>query len=290
MYNNDGGIMMDIKLVKQLRDMTGAGMLECKKALEVTNDNIEEAVKYLEKNTAHESLNARVASKGLTRVHLNQDEAILFEVNAETDFAAKNPHFIELLDQLAHRWITQPVKNIKEALALNMEDKSVEEHINYIGGLMKEHIYLRRFHRIKKQSHQSFSSYMHAQGKLSVLVILDHPHEQLGKETAMIIAANQPTYISDDKIDSDTLNYEKFMYEKNNEGFDTFDDFINRKLLIKQSSIFNPTNTLEQLLDQASLKVVDFYRFELGQGIEDKLNCRLDIPCDGSKITVTPIY
>lgn len=281
---------MDLKLVKLLRETTGAGMLECKKALEITQDNLEEAIKYLESHMKHESTNQRVASKGSTRVITHLDEAILFEVNAETDFAAKNPFFLDIMDKLSEVFIANPIKNVKEALAFMMDGKRVEDHIQYVSGQMKEHLYLRRFHRIKKQPNQGFGTYIHGQGKLSVLVILNKPNESLGKQIAMAIAASSPTYISLDRLDQDTLNYEKFLFEKDPQGFKSFDDFLSQKMLLNLLSISNPNQTIGQLLDEVNLNVIDFYRFELGQGIEDKLNCRLDVPCDGSTITVTLVY
>ncbi len=282
-------LTMDLKLVKVLREQTSAGMLECKNALEATQNNLEEAIKYLEKNTKHHSQNQRVASKGLTRVITLEDDAILFEVNAETDFASKNPHFLEFLDQLSQLFISSNIKNVKEALTLEIDGKSVDDYIKYVSGLMKEHIYLRRLHRIRKQKSQSYGHYMHGQGKLSVLVIFDHPCEKIEKEISMVIAASQPSYISLDRMDTDTINYEKFLYEKDGQEFKSFDDFLNQKLLVKLSSIYDPSQTIGQILLDHEVKVIDFYRFELGQGIEDKLNCRLDIPCDGSKISVTPM-
>lgn len=281
---------MDLKLVKLLRETTGAGMLECKKALEITQDNLEEAIKYLESHMKHESTNQRVASKGSTRVITHLDEAILFEVNAETDFAAKNPFFLDIMDKLSEVFIANPIKNVKEALAFMMDGKRVEDHIQYVSGQMKEHLYLRRFHRIKKQPSQGFGTYIHGQGKLSVLVILNKPNESLGKQIAMAIAASSPTYISLDRLDQDTLNYEKFLFEKDPQGFKSFDDFLSQKMLLNLLSISNPNQTIGQSLNEVNLNVIDFYRFELGQGIEDKLNCRLDVPCDGSTITVTPVY
>jgi len=282
--------MMDMKLVKELRERTGAGILECKKALEITNDNMDEAIKYLESHLKHESKNQRIASKGSTRVVTHLDEAILFEVNAETDFAAKNPFFLELMDQLSNIFISNPIKNVKEALAFVMDGKRVEDHIEYVSGQMKEHLYLRRFHRIKKQPTQGFGTYIHGQGKLSVLVIIDKPDDALGKEISMVIAASSPTYISLDRLDQDTLNYEKFMFEKDPQGLKSFDDFINQKMLLNLVSLSSANQTINEILNEKDLRVIDFYRFELGQGIEDKLNCRLDVPCDGSTITVTPVY
>lgn len=279
---------MDIQKIKQLRERTGAGMMECKEALEKSNENIEDAVAYLDRHMKKTTQNQRVASKGRTHLIINGDDAILFEVNAETDFAAKHKRFIELIENLAEVFIKSDAKNIHQAYQLEVNGKTVEQEINYVGAIMKERAQLRRFHRIKKQNNQGFGSYIHGQGKLSVLVLLDKKDSDFGLELAMIVASDAPRYISKDNLDLDTLNYEKFLYEKDASGYPSFELYLDDKMLDHKPSIHQTNSLVKDLLIQKNIKIIDFFRFELGQGIEDKLNCRLDIPCDGSKITVIP--
>ena len=283
---------MDTKLLKRLREETGAGMLECKKALEQTNDHYEEALKILTEIVHKTEGNARVASKGLTNIVIQGDEAILYEVNAETDFVAKNEHFQKLMKELGINLVASKVNNVKDALKFVIDGVTVEEKIQRTSAIIKENAYLRRFYRVKKTMHQGFGSYVHLGGKISTLVILCDDQKDIANSLAMQVAANSPIYIHPELIDQDTINYEKFMYEKTNGSFDEqkFKNHLNDLCLLTQPYIKNPSITVGELLKEKEMDVIDFFRFELGQGIENKLNCRLDVPCDGSDITVMPIY
>lgn len=283
---------MDIKLVKKLREETGAGMLECKKALEASNDDYEIALSSITANMVKVEGNTRVASKGLCSVVINENQALLFELNAETDFVAKNEHFINLVKYLGDSLIASTITNPKDALKFIIDGISVETKIEQVSGLIKEKIVLRRLYRVVKDDTQTFGTYIHQGGKVVTLIILNQGNQQVANELAMQIAANSPLYLSPIEIDSDTINYEKFMYEKNNGSFDEtkFEMYLKEVSLLTQDFIKNPEIKVEQLLNSHELKVIDFFRFELGQGIENKLDCKLDIPCDGSQITVTPIF
>jgi len=283
---------MDTKLLKKLRDETGASFLECKKALEASGDQYEEALRILNETVKKEETSTRIASKGLTQIVILKDEAILFEVNAETDFVAKNEHFQKLIKELGEHLIRSKVNHVKDALKFEIDGVTVEEKIQRTNSIIKENAYLRRFYRVKKTKNQGFGSYMHLGGKISTLVILCDDQKEIANALAMQVAANTPLYIHPDSIDIDTMNYERFMYEKNNGQFDDngFKNHLNEICLMTQPYIKNPNVTVGDLLKEKELEVIDFFRFELGQGIENKLNCRLDVPCDGSDITVMPIY
>ena len=281
---------MDIKKIKQLREETGLGMLEVKEALSKANDDLEKAKIFLKALNKDSKSTQRVASKGTTHLVINDDQAIVFEVNAETDFVTKNDHFIAMVTTMGNALISSKAITVKDALKILIENETIEQLIQRTSNLIKENAYLRRFHRIQKQPYQGFGSYVHQQGKLSILVILDHPDPTLGKDLAMHIASHAPQYLSLESIDKETMDYERFMYEKNR-GPISDEDFMNHLkqiCLSEQPFIKNPNVHIKDLIKDNP--VIDFYRFELGQGIENKLNCRLDIPCDGSNISVTPIY
>jgi elongation factor Ts len=280
---------MDISKIKALREETGLGMLEVKKALSEANDDLDKAREILSSQTIKKADTTRVASKGLTRVATKGNEAILFEVNAETDFVAKHKDFIQLLDDIADVLMNSKAITVKDANNVMMGDITVEQQIQKVSNIIKENAFLRRFHRIKKQDHQVFQTYMHQQGKVSVLVILNEANV-LGKDLALQITSHAPKYLSYDLLDQETIDYERFMYEKEH-GTLSDEDFIKHlrtQCLYDQPFIKDDQMCVKDVMKD--LKVIDFYRFELGQGIENKLNCRLDVPCDGSKITVTPIY
>lgn len=288
----NGGSMNTTEMIKQLRLETHKGVMECRQALDQAQGDYEGAKKILNSTVSHKESNDRVASKGATHLYVKDNEAILFEINAETDFASKNPHFKALLDKLSKHLIGLDIQNHKDALTSILEDKTVAEHVSYTAGLIQEQLIFRRFYRVKKSSDKSFGSYIHLGGKVSTLVILNQKEDMLAKDLAMQVAAQSPKYLKRDAIDEHTYHYERFMYEKlhgdtSNESFETYLQSI---ALYHQPFIKQEDITVSELLQQKHVDVLDFFRFELGQGIEDKLNCRLDIPCDGSKITVTPIY
>lgn len=283
---------MDIKLLKKLREQTGAGMLECKLALEKFNDEYELALAHINAQVKEKSESNRVASKGMCRLEIKGDQALLFEVNAETDFVTKNEHFLSLIDELAYQLIDTKVANAHQALKTIINDISVDELIKQKSAIISENVYLRRLYRINKNKSQGFGKYTHMQGKVVSLVVTDKQNEKVANEIAMQITAASAQYLSLENIDSDTLNYEKFMYEKEHNSFDELDfmESLKTKTLLSQSFIKDSSITVESYLKNHNLKVVDFYRFEVGQGIDNKLNCRLDVDCDSSKITVSPIY
>lgn len=284
--------MMDIKLLKKLREQTGAGMLECRRALEKYDNDYDQALNHINSLVKEEIRSNRVASKGMCRLEIKSDEAVLFEVNAETDFVTKNKHYTSLVDELATLFIHSDAVNVRAALKLDIKDQSVEDYINLKSKIISENVYLRRLYRVKKQPSQGFGSYTHMQGKVISLVITDTINDVVANEIAMQITAANAEYISLDLIDQDTINYEKFMFKKEHKTSDedAFMDHLKSKTLLSQNWIKDSSISVRAYLEKHQIQIVDFYRFELGQGIDNKLNCRLDIPHDNSKITVTPIY
>jgi len=280
------------EFIKKLRAETGAGMMECKKALDLHQGQYEKAKQSILSQVSFKSENDRVASKGLCGIRIFENEAILYEVNAETDFVVKNTHFINLVSILGDRLIHSDVTNPKSALNVAIDDMTVSQKIALTSGMISEHVHLRRFYRVGKSKDHAFGSYIHQGGKVVTLVIIDQKNQSLANDLAMQIAANSPTYLSIDQIDDNSKAYERFMFEKSfgSTDDDTFFKHLKSITLYGEMSIKHPDETIQTLLEKSSTQVVDFFRFELGQGIENKLNCRLDIPCDGSKITVTPIF
>jgi len=283
---------MNTKLLKQLRTETGASFLLCKNALSHAKDDYQKALAYIDQHQEKGESNKRVASKGVVVVAKKNNQAILFEVNAETDFITKNPHFNDFINDITPKLLDSDVINPIDALNVKLENgKTIEEKLIQLEGLTKENLKLRRLYRVNKNNMQVFGTYSHNHGKMASLVVLNGNNESIANQLAMQVIAMNATYLSFDSIDQDTLNYEKMMYEKNHQNFDqkAFNDYLKSISLLNQSYIKDPNLTIKDLLTQNRLQLIDFYKFELGQGIDGKLNCRLDIPCDGSKITVTPI-
>jgi elongation factor Ts len=279
-------------LIKQLRQETGAGMMDCKKALDQHQGNVVLAKEALLKKVETSIGNERVASKGLCGIRVLEHEAILYELNAETDFAWKNEHFVKLVKEVGDVLVQTAVTNPRDALNVSFHGMTLHEKITQVSGIIKESIQLRRFYRVVKSSQHAFGTYVHLGGKVVTLVILDQDNQKLADELAMQVAANSPKYLSLEMIDQHTKDFERFMFEKEyGTGDDqTFLKHLSNMTLLNEVSIKHPEISVDQLLKTHHATVLDFFRFELGQGIENKLNCRLDIPCDGSKITVTPIF
>jgi elongation factor Ts len=282
---------MSLTLIKKLREETKAGMLECKQALEKADNDYEKAKAILLTEIKELSASKRVASKGLCHIEIEGNEAILFEVNAETDFVAKNEDFKQMMVTIGKALISSKANYPKEALKVSLGKQTVEELILYTSGIIREKAYLRRFFRIKKTDNESFGSYIHQGGKVVTLVILNKKNEALAKDLAMQVAANPPTYMSVENIDDNTKAYEKMMYEKNHDSFteEAFKNHLQSLTLYDQAFIKDPSKSIQSLLQEHYIDIIDFFRFELGQGIEDKLNCKLNLPCDGSLIEIKSI-
>ena len=197
-----------------------------------------------------------------------------------------------MVETIGNHLIDSDVTNAKTALKVMIDDKTIEDLIQRTSGLISEQATLRRFYRVKKDKTQGFGVYTHMQGKLVTLVILNKDNKDIANQLAMQVAAMNAEYLDLDYIDEDTMNYEKFMYEKQNGSFDqqNFDHHMAQKTLLSQPWIKDQSLTVKEFINNEEIKIIDFFKFELGQGIDNKLNCRLDIPCDGSKITVTPVY
>jgi len=283
---------MNQKLLKQLRSETGASFLLCRDALNHARDQYKDALAYINTHQKKEQGNQRVASKGVVEVVFNDNDAILFEVNAETDFINTNPYFIDFIKTIKYPLLESSVTNQIDALKIEIDQKSIESMINKMSSITKENLQLRRFYRVRKANNQSFGTYSHQKNKIASLVILNEHNQEIADALARQVVANNAQYISFDTIDADTINYEKFMYEKQHGKFDqqSFDQYLKEISLLDQRFYKDPNITVRSYLENHHVHLIDFYKFELGQGIDNKLNCRLDIPCDGSKITVMPVY
>src|SRR5690554_4210738 len=203
--------MITAQMVKELRDLTGAGMMDCKKALQETNGDIQAAVTYLrERGIAQAQKKAgRVAAEGLTNVVINGNEAVLFELNAETDFVAKNDEFLNLLETVGTALINSDAKNDEEALLITVEGQTLNDLLTQATAKIGEKITLRRVIRVVKEDNQAFASYKHQGGRISSLVILTNENDELGKDIAMHVAALNPRFLNRDQVDADTLANEK---------------------------------------------------------------------------------
>ncbi|MFS0879788.1 translation elongation factor Ts [Metabacillus niabensis] len=274
------------QMVKELREKTGAGMMDCKKALTETNGDMDKAIDFLrEKGIAKAAKKAdRIAAEGSTLVKVNGNEAVILEVNSETDFVAKNEGFKELINGLADFLLTKKPANVEAALAETMENGStVEEHINSAIAKIGEKITLRRFTVVTKSDNDAFGAYLHMGGRIGVLTLLEGTTEEdAAKDVAMHVAAVNPKYISRDQVSAEEAEHERKILTEQalNEGKPEnivakmvegrlgkyFEDIC----LLDQSFVKNPDQKVKQFVESKGATVKTFIRYEVGEGIEKK--------------------
>ena len=269
---------MEIKAsqVKELRELSGVGMMECKKALVEVGGDIEKALDLLRSNSAlkAEKKSARVAADGVIAVHVSEDYATMVEINSETDFAAKDESFIGF------------TKNIKEKLVdrkyLDVEDlkKDVEEDRQKLVQSIGENIQVRRLATQEFDSSKKVGTYLHSDNKLAAMVLLKEENDELGRDIAMHISASAPLSISADGVDKKVLEREINIFESQarESGKDEnimqkmvegkIKRFLKEVTLLSQDFIKDPDTSISKLLENSDNEVISFERFKVGEGIE----------------------
>ncbi len=207
----DTKMAISAKLVKELREKSGAGMMDCKKALEACDGDLEKAFDWLrEKGIAKAAKKAdRIAAEGLTAFYAEGNYATIVEVNSETDFVAKNQEFIDLVNEIAKVIVANKPATMEEALACEMNGKTVEGVVVDATAKIGEKLSFRRFELIEKTEGQAFGAYSHMGGKISALVLLSNASEEVARDVAMHVAASAPQYIDRTEIPAEVLEREK---------------------------------------------------------------------------------
>src|SRR5690554_4328759 len=190
------------KMVKELRDKTGAGMMDCKKALVECEGSIEKAIDWLREkgiSKAQKKVN-RIAAEGLCNIVIDKNDAIIYEINSETDFVAKNEQFLDLVDKLGSILVKAKPNTIDEALNFEFEGKALKDYVMEASGKIGEKLTFRRVETITKTDTQVFGSYKHMGGKIAVITLLEGNNEEVSKDIAMHVAAMNPKYVNEDAV------------------------------------------------------------------------------------------
>ena len=192
--------------VKELRERTGAGMMDCKKALDASEGNMDKAIDWLRENGIAKATKkeGRIAAEGTTKMLVNGNKAIVLEVNSETDFVAKNEKFVAFVDKIADLIMNSDAKTMEDTESLGISTL-VAEAVAQIG----EKLSFRRFQRFDKTDSQVFGTYSHMGGRIASLVILEGANEEVAKEVAMHNAAMNPAYVRSSEVPTEVLNREK---------------------------------------------------------------------------------
>lgn len=276
--------MISASMVKELRETSGAGMLDCKKALEATNGNIEEAIDWLrEKGISKAAKKAsRIAAEGLAYSKISANKAVIIEINSETDFVAKNEEFKNLVVTVADTILNSEAKTIEEALKLNIDNKALEEVIAEKSGTIGEKLTLRRFELITKEDNQVFGTYSHMGGKIVALTVLEGNNEEVAKDIAMQAAAMKPLYLDRNTVPEERVEKERaiLMEQAENEGLDEnklpmivngrLNKFFEEVCLVDQGFIKENKMKVSKYVESKNSKIISFIRYEVGEGIEKR--------------------
>ncbi|MCP3026093.1 translation elongation factor Ts [Halobacillus sp. A5] len=278
---------INAKMVKELREKTGAGMMDCKKALTETDGNMEKALEWLrEKGISKAQKKAdRIAAEGSAHIVVEGNTAALFEVNCETDFVTKNDQFQSLLQELGKHLVTQKPADLEEALEqkLHGEGNKLNDYITDVVAKIGEKISLRRFVIKEKTDNDAFGAYTHMGGRIGVLTVLEgSADEAAAKDVAMHVAAVNPRYVSRDEIPEEEVNAEREtlktqalnegkpenIVEKMVEG--RLNKFFQEICLLEQDFVKDPDQKVKKYVAAAGGEVNGFVRFEVGEGMQKR--------------------
>ena len=269
---------MEIKAsqVKELRELSGVGMMECKKALVEAEGDIDKALDLLRSNSAlkAEKKSARVAADGVVKLYISESYATMVEINSETDFAAKDNSFIEFTQDIEARLANKKYLDVEDL------KNDVEEDRQKLVQSIGENIQVRRLVTQEFETSKNIGTYLHSDNKLAAMVLLKEENEDLGKDIAMHISALAPISINQDGVDKDVLDREKNIFESQarESGKDEnimqkmiegkVKRFLKEVTLLSQDFIKDPDISISKLLENSNNEVISFERFKVGEGIE----------------------
>ncbi len=270
---------MEIKAsqVKELRDMTGVAMMDCKKALVECEGDIEKALDLLRSNSAlkAEKKSSRVAADGILITVITENYATIVEINSETDFAAKDSNFLSFGEKVKNYIKENKVSNADDFIKSPIEDER-KTLVQTIG----ENIQLRRVETIEFSPDMKTGLYLHSDSKLGSIVVTRNGNDQTAKDIAMHVAAFNPLCLSQDDIDKDVLDRERAIYqnqaEESGKPQDIMDKMVDGKVnrflsevsLLSQSFVKDPDITVKDYLDKNNAEIITFTRLKVGEGIE----------------------
>ena len=272
-------------LVKELRERTGAGMMDCKKALTQTDGDIDAAIDYLRENGIAKAAKKadRIAAEGLSYIEVKGNKAVILEINSETDFVAKNEKFVALVKNVAEAILAAEPKTLEEALQVEAQGGTVEAVINEGIATIGEKLSLRRFEVLYKTDADAFGAYSHMGGRIGVLTLIEgSTDEEAAKDVAMHIAALAPKYLDESEVPADVLEHEKKVLTEQalNEGkpanivekmiVGRINKFLEEITVVKQKFVKDDSFTVEKFVASKGGKLAKFVRYEVGEGIEKK--------------------
>ena len=276
--------MISASLVKELREKTGAGMLDCKKALEANDGNIEAAVDWLrEKGISKAAKKSdRIAAEGVAAILVDGNDAVILEMNSETDFVAQNEKFKELVDSVLKTLIKSDVTTVEEALELPCEDGTVNDLIVSKTATIGEKLSLRRFAKVTKGDNETFGSYIHMGGKIAVLIVTENTSKEVARDVAMHAAAMRPKYVKTTDVPAEEVAKEEEVLKEQavNEGKPAeiaekmvkgrINKFYKEICLEEQPFVKDGDINVKTYVKNNGGEIKSMYRFEVGEGMEKR--------------------
>ena len=280
--------MITAALVKELREKTGAGMMDCKKALTETDGDIAKAIDWLrQKGISKAAKKAdRIAAEGLSKVVIDGNKAIVVEINSETDFVSKNEQFLELLDKTCKTLINANATSVEEALTVAVDGGTLNDLFVNATATIGEKITLRRFEVLTKTDDQVFGAYMHMGGKISAVVVANGAKADVAKDMAMQVASMNPQYVSRANMPAEVVEHETNVQKeilKNDPKLASkpekvlagiIEGRVSKTLqemcLVDQLFFKNQDIKCGQYLKENGMEVVSFVKYTVGEGLEKR--------------------
>ena len=271
-------------MVKELRELTGAGMMDCKKALTETNGDKEKAIEFLrEKGLAAIAKKAnRIAAEGLANIFTEGNKAVILEVNCETDFVTKNSEFVEMIENIGKAILNSNAQNLDEIMELDVEGQTVNEYIIAKTAKIGEKLSLRRAMLVEKNDDENFGAYLHMGGKIAVLTVVEGATSEVAREVAMQAAAMNPSYLSREDVPEDVIAKEREVLKEQaiNEGKNPdiaekivngrIEKFYKENCLIHQAFVKDGDIDVETYVKNNGGVVKTMIRYEVGEGMEKR--------------------
>ena len=282
--------MISAQQVKELREATGAGMMDCKKALVECNGDMEKAIVWLRERGIAKAAKkeGRIAAEGVCSFAVEGNAATVYELNSETDFVAKNPLFKELCEKVGQAILAAKANNDEEAMNAELNGEKVSEMLVNATATIGEKITLRRVALYTKEDNQVFGAYSHMNGKIVAFAILNGSKEEVAKDVCMHVAAMNPKYLSRELVDQAYLESEtdiirqealnenrqaakpkpEAIIEKMVEG--RVNKMLKEICLVDQPFVKNPDETVGQFVKNQGCEIVSYVRLGVGEGIEKR--------------------
>ena len=271
-------------MVKELREVTGAGMMDCKKALAECNGDMEASIEWLrEKGIAKSAKKeSRIAAEGLANIYIKDNKAVILEVNSETDFVSKNEEFTGMIDTIGTYILDSDAKTLEDALKVNTLEGTIEDLIIAKTAKIGEKLSLRRLEVVEKSADEVFGSYLHMGGKIAVLTVLKGANESVAKDVAMQAAAMRPSYVFTTDVPEDVLAQERKIQkelamsegkpadiaEKMVEG--RIKKFYKEICLAEQPFIKDGDMSVSEYVKKNNGEIISMIRYEVGEGMEKR--------------------